>query len=121
MQVNFSGSSMVELRRLDVPTQLTILGVLGDLNREHFYNPPSGDHIGKISHNGKMFYRIRIEGWRFYFEFTADGILCHHILPRHTFEDFCFRCGFAEPDERAMEEDGRLWEFLEIGDKPIDK
>jgi mRNA interferase RelE/StbE len=112
---------MAELRRLDMPTQLSILGVLGDLRGEHFQGQSAGDHGGKISRNGKIFYRIRIGDLRFYFEFIADGILCHHILPRHSFEDFCFRCGFAAPNERAMEEDGKLWEFLEDGDnKPTD-
>jgi hypothetical protein len=111
MQVNFSDSSMAELRQLSPVQLLEVLEVLGDLRPEQFQGRSASDSLGKITRQGKTFFRVRIGGLRFYFEFVQGGIFCHHILPKHSFEDFCFRCGFPV-DGRGVEQEESFWEFL---------
>lgn len=104
---------MAEMRRLEPLEQVTILGELGDLRTEQFLDGADPRRFGRVHRGGKTLYRLRIGDLRFYFEFTAEGIFCHHILPRHSFEDFCFRCGLASPNDGAAELEGKFWYFLE--------
>ena len=113
MQVNFSARSMAEIERLEHLARIETIGRLGDLRREQFLGAASPEHVGKIRRGKRTYYRIRIGDLRFYFEFTAEGILCHHILRRHTFEDFCFRCGLSPQDDGRVEGEALFWHFLE--------
>lgn len=108
----------MELIRQMIPLeQVAILGQLGDLRQQQFFNDHDPEHCGQIHRNGKTFYRLRIGELRFYFEFQNDGIFCHYILPKHSFEDFCFRCRFPSKAESDVEQAPQFWEFLQNKDQ----
>jgi hypothetical protein len=96
--------------------QVRVIGILGDLSCEQFQNPAM-DQFGQIRRAGITFYRIRIDDLRFYFEFRGDSIFCHHILPKHSLEDFCFRLGIGRCDDHSLEHDENFWNYLENGEK----
>lgn len=119
MQVNFSEQSIREINRLDPLEQVEIIGNLGELRPEQFQNSHDTQRLGKIHRNGKTFYRIRLGDLRFYFEFQKEGIFCHYILPKHSFEDLKFRLKLPL-SESEIEENNQFWEFLENSDNKKD-
>jgi mRNA interferase RelE/StbE len=120
VQVNFSAQSMGELNRLPIDRQMELLGELATLGVGQFYGVGGEERFGRVQRGPKTFYRVRIGDLRFYLEFSSDGIFCSHILPEHSFKDFCFRCGFSSPDDSSVEKDGALWQFLENGERMED-
>jgi mRNA interferase RelE/StbE len=120
VQVNFSAQSMGELNQLPADRQLELIGELANLRREQFYGSADAQRFGRVQRENRTFYRVRIGDLRFYMELFADSIFCHHILPKHSFEDFCFRCGLAAPDDGQVEQNGNLWHFLGDGEGETD-
>jgi hypothetical protein len=104
---------MDEINRLSFAGQIHILGILGDLTPEHFLSSIAVQNFGCIHRAGITYYRVRIDDLRFYFEFAGDGIFCRRVLPKHSFEDFCFRWGFGSDDGGKMEQSEQFWAYLE--------
>ena len=115
MQVNFSAQSMEELNRFTIGDQMELIGALANLRMEQFYGVADNGCFGRVQRGPLLFYRVRIGDMRFYLQFVDDGIFCNYILPRHSFEDFCFRCGFSSLDDKELEKNCALWQFLEDG------
>lgn len=113
MQVNFSDQSMGEIDRLDRMKQVEIIGQLGDLRREQFLDSSDPEVFGRIHRDDRTFYRIRIGDLRFYVEIEGEEIFCHYVLPKHSFDDFCFRFGLRQKKEPDLEQEQRFWEFLQ--------
>ncbi|MDR2577016.1 MAG: hypothetical protein LBC42_03155 [Puniceicoccales bacterium] len=111
---------MAEIRRLGPEEQVQIIGILGDLRADQFRDSADPERFGKLRRGKKTLYRVRIGDLRFYFEFTDDGVTCRHILQKHSFEDFCFRCGFSASDDGRAENGDHLWRFLEERDDKHD-
>jgi mRNA interferase RelE/StbE len=107
---------MEELNRLSIDRQMELLGELANLRVEQFYGAGDEERFGRVQRGPKTFYRVRIGDLRFYLEFSPVGIFCSHVLPEHTFRDFCFRCGFSSPNDSSAEKNGALWQFLEEGE-----
>jgi mRNA interferase RelE/StbE len=105
---------MVELNRLPISRQMELIEALANLRAEQFYGAgDDGGQFGRVQCGQSVFHRVRIGNMRFYLQFVDDGIICNHILPQHSFEDFCFRCGFSGPEDVELERNGALWHFLE--------
>jgi mRNA interferase RelE/StbE len=106
---------MDELNRMPIDGQMELIGALANLRVEQFYGVADNGRFGQVQRGSRLFYRVRIGDMRFYLQFVDDGIFCNYILPRHSFEDFCFRCGFSSFDDSELDESCALWQFLEDG------
>ena len=88
-QVNFSDQSMSELKKLDIFQQMSLIDELCSITPEQLENPRG--KIGRFYREGKTLYRLRIKGYRFYFERKGTQLYNHFILHQHTLIDFIIR------------------------------
>ncbi len=109
-QVTFSTQSMAELETLSREKQLVVLEQLSALDFKKLENDPS---FGKFTRDKKIFYRIRLEELRIYFEKQEDVLHVHYMLPKHTWNDFVFRFKLPFNDEVAIEKENFFWKYLE--------
>ena len=89
-QVTFSAQSLTILNDLSQGDQLKLMDTLSSLSNDILSGTDSG--IGKFNRNGKLFYRLRVEDFRIYFEKIDIALHCHFILPKNSLNDFIFRC-----------------------------
>ncbi|MDR2030394.1 MAG: hypothetical protein LBP65_02935 [Puniceicoccales bacterium] len=110
MQVTFSAASLAVLESLPQLQRVALIGLLGDLRREQFSD--AGGPFGTIHRRGRALFRVRMGDLRLYFSFADGGVHCDHILTRHTFEDFCFRCRLPAGQDVA-ENSPLFWQLVE--------
>ena len=109
-QVIFSAQSMTELELLGLENQLLVLNRLSALDFEAMEKDPC---FGKFTRDNKIYYRVRLEEFRVYFEKQEEVLNVHYILPKHTWNDFVFRFKLPFNDELAIEKDNFFWKYLD--------
>lgn len=104
---------MAELNKLDKLSQMEIIETFGSLTKEQLDGGLA--EIGRISRNGKTFYRLRAGDWRIYFELLEEKqtLHAHYILHHHTLADFVFRFKLPFKEETALEQQDNFWKYLE--------
>ena len=80
-------------------TELVLKKPVGDLDRFH--------------RDGQIFFRLRADDYRIYFEQTEEQLKCHYILHKNTLSDFIFRCKLPIGDEQMLEQHKSFWQYLE--------
>lgn len=111
-QVTFSNQSILELNKLPPEEQMGLIEILSNIQPEELLKRP-GD-LGKITRDGKIFYRLRPKDYRVYFEIQNNEILyCHYILHQHTFSDFLFRSKLPVTEEQMIEQNQSFWKYIE--------
>ena len=81
-QVTFSDQSLSVLNDLSQGDQLKLMDTLSSLPNTILKGKDSG--IGKFNRGGKLFYRLRIDDFRVYFEKIDIALHCHFILPKNS-------------------------------------
>ena len=110
-QVTFSDQSLEILNSLPQDRQLDIMDQLSSLSNSILTG--KDDLIGKFNRGGKVFYRLRLDDLRVYFEKVDICLHCHFILPKNSLNDFLFRCNLPASEEAVLEDHQSFWEYLE--------
>tara|TARA_B100000989_G_scaffold291322_1_gene265664 strand:- start:82 stop:435 length:354 start_codon:yes stop_codon:yes gene_type:complete len=110
-QVTFSAQSLTILNDLSQGDQLKLMDTLSSLSNDILSGTDSG--IGKFNRNGKLFYRLRVEDFRIYFEKIDIALHCHFILPKNSLNDFIFRCKLPSSSSAVLEDHQTFWDYLE--------
>ena len=75
-QVNFSEQSIKEFNKLDIKKQMEITDVICSITKDDLDR--TNDTIKSFNRNNKIFYRIRAEDLRIYFELTGNQLFAHY-------------------------------------------
>jgi len=110
-QVTFSDHSISELNKLPVEDQLAMVDRISNLSHDQLENPD--ESIGKMSRNGKTFYRVRAGDFRCYFEIRGDTLYALYILHRNSLTDFIYRNKLPVTEETMAEQSNSFWKYLE--------
>lgn len=110
-QVTFSEQSLGVLNSLPQSEQLGLMDKLGSLSSDILHE--KNEHIGKFFRKDKTFYRIRLGDMRIYFEQVKIALHCHYILPKHSLNDFLFRCKLPSSENAILEKHNSFWDYLE--------
>ncbi len=110
-QVTFSEHSLVTLNELSQVDQLKLMDSLSSLSNTILKGDDSG--IGKFYKSGKLFYRLRIDDFRVYFEKVDIALHCHYILTKNSLNDFIFRCKLPSSEKAVLEDHESFWDYLE--------
>lgn len=110
-QLNFSEQSIGELNKLEIFAQLRLANQISNLTPEELLDP--NNEIGKFHRGSKVFYRIRADEFRIYFEKQGDILFCHYILHRNTLTDFLFRFKLPVSEEQMVEQHESFWKYLD--------
>jgi mRNA interferase RelE/StbE len=110
-QLNFSNQSITELNKLEKIRQMELVEALSGVTPERLKTDQAA--IGTFQREGKIFYRLRVDDFRLYFEVSdEDGtIFCYHILHKHSVADFAFRMRLPL-DEEEIERHQSFWQYL---------
>ena len=110
-QVTFSEQSLNELNSLSHSDQLHLMDKLSSLTSDIL----SGENtsVGNFIRNGKVFFRIRIDDLRVYFEKVDISLHCHFILQKNSLNDFLIRCKMPSSSDAVLENHQNFWEYLE--------
>ena len=110
-QVTFSEQSLEVLSSLPQVKQLELIEHLSSLSNSILSG--SAKNIGRFQRKGKLFYRLRVDDLRVYFEKIDISLHCHFMLPKNSLNDFLFRCKMPASDEAVLEEHQSFWDYLE--------
>ena len=110
-QVTFSDQSLEILNSLSQDRQLEIMDRLSSLSNSILTGKE--DLIGKFNRGKKVFYRLRLDDLRVYFEKVDISLHCHFILPKNSLNDFLFRCKLPASEDAVLEDHQSFWEYLE--------
>ena len=110
-QVTFSDQSLSVLNSLPQADQLSLMEKLSSMTKDILTGSNTG--IGRFQRNGKVFYRLRLEELRVYFEKINIALHCHFILPKNSLNDFLVRCKMPSSDEAVLENHQSFWDYLE--------
>lgn len=110
-QVTFSKQSLGELNSLSQSKQLYLMEQLSSLSNDILAGKSS--LVGTFLRNGKVFYRLRIEDLRVYFEKVDISLHCHFILQKNSLNDFLVRCKMPASDNAILENHQNFWDYLE--------
>ena len=110
-QVTFSEQSLDELNSLSQANQLYLMEKLSSLTSDILYGENSS--IVRFNRNGKLFYRLRIDDFRVYFEKIDISLHCHFILQKNSLNDFLIRCKMPSSEDAVLENLQSFWEYLE--------
>ena len=110
-QVTFSDQSLSVLNSLPQADQLSLMEKLSSMTKDILTDSDTG--IGRFQRNGKVFYRLRLEELRVYFEKINIALHCHFILPKNSLNDFLVRCKMPSSDEAVLENHQSFWDYLE--------
>ena len=110
-QVTFSEQSLDVLSSLPQVEQLELIERLSSLSNSILSG--SANNIGRFQRKGKLFYRLRVDDLRVYFEKIDISLHCHFMLPKNSLNDFLFRCKMPASDEAVLEEHQSFWDYLE--------
>ena len=110
-QVTFSKQSLGELNSLSQGKQLYLMEQLSSLSNDILTGESSS--VGTFLRNGKVFYRLRIEDLRVYFEKVDISLHCHFILQKNSLNDFLVRCKMPASNDAVLENHQNFWDYLE--------
>ena len=110
-QVTFSDQSLSVLNSLAQAEQLNLMEKLSSLTNDILVG--TENDIGSFQRNGKVFYRLRLDELRIYFEKVNIALHCHFILPKNSLNDFLFRCKMPASEEAVLENHQSFWDYLE--------
>lgn len=111
-QIIFNPISASELGKMPRELQLNILGEFRGLPHEVLTSDLQ--HFGKLERHGKILHRFRLGDYRVYFERHDLGVVVHRILSRNTLKDFLFRSSLPTGEDKALEENPKFWEMIEV-------
>ena len=110
-QVTFSTQSLEVISTLSQSAQLSLVEKLSSLSNDILSDNNSG--IGKFNRKGMTYYRIRLDGFRVYFERNGQALHCQFILEKNSYQDFMIRCNMPSSEEAVIENHQGFWDFLE--------
>ena len=110
-QVTFSTQSLEAMSELSQTEQLLLVEKLSSLSTDILTN--KGNDVGKFSRKGMTYYRLRLDGFRIYFERDGQALHCQFILEKNSFQDFMVRCNLPASDEAVIENHQSFWDYLE--------
>ena len=110
-QVTFSDQSLSVLNDLSQGDQLKLMDTLSSLSNTILKGKDSG--IGSFNRGGKLFFRLRIEDFRIYFEKIDIALHCHYILPKNSLNDFIIRCKLPTSEHSSLENHQSFWDYLD--------
>ena len=110
-QVNFSEQSMVEFNKLDIREQMNITDIICSISKEDLAHP--SDFLQSFNRNNTIYYRVRANDFRIYFELREDTLFAHYILHKNTLSDFIFRTKLPYKEEFLAEQEESFWKYLE--------
>jgi len=110
-QVTFSEQSLSILNDLPQNDQLKLMDTLSSLTNT-ILNESESD-IGKFRRDNKLFYRLRGDDLRIYFEKVDIALHCLYILPKNSLNDFLFRCKLPSSEKAVLENHQSFWDYLE--------
>ena len=80
-----------------------------------------GEHLGRLTRDGRGLFRFRLGNYRVYFERIEEGVVVHRILHKNTLQDFFFRSQLPLAEDEALERNPKFWELIEKGEKTAEK
>ena len=110
-QVTFSDQSLSILNDLPQGDQLKLMDTLSSLSNAILSG--SDSTIGSFNRDGKIFYRLRVDDFRVYFEKINIALHCHYILPKNSLNDFIFRCKLPASERTVLEDHQSFWDYLD--------
>jgi len=110
-QVNFSEQSMVEFNKLDIREQMHITDIICSISKEDLAHP--SDLLQSFNRNNTIYYRVRANDFRIYFELRDVTLFAHYILHKNTLSDFIFRTKLPYKEEFLAEQEESFWKYLE--------
>ena len=85
-QVNFSEQSMKELNQLDITKQMEIAEIISSITKEQLAHP--NEALRSFHRDNTVYYRVRANDFRIYFELIDDQLFTHYILHKKYFSRF---------------------------------
>lgn len=110
-QVNFSEQSMKELNRLDITKQMEIAEIISSITKEELANPTEA--LQSFHRDKTVYYRVRANDFRIYFELKDEQLFAHYILHKNTLSDFIFRTKLPVNEEFLAEQEDSFWKYLD--------
>jgi mRNA interferase RelE/StbE len=110
-QVNFSEQSMKELNRLDITKQMEIAEIISSITKEALANPTEA--LQSFHRDKTVYYRVRANDFRIYFELKDEQLFAHYILHKNTLSDFIFRTKLPVNEEFLAEQEDSFWKYLD--------
>jgi mRNA interferase RelE/StbE len=110
-QVNFSEQSMKELNQLDITKQMEIAEIISSITKEALANPT--ETLQSFHRDKTVYYRVRANDFRIYFELKDEQLFAHYILHKNTLSDFIFRTKLPVNEEFLAEQEDSFWKYLD--------
>ena len=110
-QVNFSEQSMKELNQLDITKQMEIAEIISSITKEELANPTEA--LQSFHRDKTVYYRVRANDFRIYFELKDEQLYAHYILHKNTLSDFIFRTKLPVNEEFLAEQEDSFWKYLD--------
>lgn len=110
-QVTFSDQSAKVFQQLPHERQMELAESLGRLTPEVL--EAAREPIGVFKRADKLYYRCRIEDFRFYFTLKEDTIHCLFILNKNSWADFRLRNNLEKLSDAEVESNPNFLKFLE--------
>jgi mRNA interferase RelE/StbE len=110
-QVNFSEQSMKELNQLDITKQMEIAEIISSITKEALANPTEA--LQSFHRDKTVYYRVRANDFRIYFELKDEQLFAHYILHKNTLSDFIFRTKLPVNEEFLAEQEDSFWKYLD--------
>lgn len=110
-QVTFSDQAMAELNKLEIPVQLGFVDALGAITPEQLAHPR--EPLGRFARGGTIYYRLRSNDLRGYFEVSGDTLQVQYLLSANSLSDFVFRTKLPVTEETLVEQSPSFWKYLE--------
>lgn len=110
-QVTFSEQSLNELRKLDMHQQMILIEPISNLSASQLAAPR--EPLGRFNRDGRVYYRLRADDYRIYFELRGETLYCHYILHKNSITDFLFRTKLPISEDQLIENHQSFWKYLE--------
>lgn len=110
-QVNFSEQSMKELNQLEITEQMKIAEIISSITKEQLEH--SSEELRSFHRDNTVYYRVRANDFRIYFELIKDQLFAHYILHKNTLSDFIFRTKLPVNEEFLVEQEDSFWKYLD--------
>ena len=110
-QVTFSTQSLEAMSGLSQTEQLLLVEKLSSLSNDILSD--KGSDVGRFSRKGMTYYRLRLDGFRIYFERKGQALHCQFILEKNSFQDFMVRCNLPASEETVIENHQSFWDYLD--------
>lgn len=115
-QLTFSNQSITELNKLSPKEQMELIEMLSSCCVK---SKTCGTHtISHFNRDGNVFYRLRPNNLRVYFQILDDSTLhTQYILHQHSLTDFLFRSKLPLSEDQLIEQNQSFWKYLETLNK----